>query len=311
MKFFIAIFLVLSPLTDLDKIAKVNKAKKEAKKAYLANDFQTAHDKYKLLIDSLGVNEAEVLLDYAHTLYNLNDTTNAVNNYQELSQSANKNIASIAEQQLGQVMFDKKQYEPALEHYKNALRKNPANQDARYNYELLKKILKKQEEEQKDQQNQEQDKKDQKDQDKENKDKDKQDQNKDKQEQEQDKEQDQQDKEQQNKQEQKEQEQEQEQKEQEQKDQEKKDQEKKDGKEDEDKEKKEEQKDQEQKDGEKSEEEEKEQPKPTPSDKLKEMNISEEKAKMILEAMKNNEVQYIQQNRRKATKKKDSNKPDW
>ena len=32
------------------------------------------------------------------------------------------------------------------------------------------------------------------------------------------------------------------------------------------------------------------------SEKLKEMNISEEKAKMILEALKNKEIQYIQQN---------------
>jgi len=32
---------------------------------------------------------------------------------------------------------------------------------------------------------------------------------------------------------------------------------------------------------------------------------------MILEAMKNNEIQYIQQNQRKATKKPDQNKPDW
>jgi hypothetical protein len=41
------------------------------------------------------------------------------------------------------------------------------------------------------------------------------------------------------------------------------------------------------------------------------MKISEEKAKLILEAMKNNEVQYIQQNKRKAKKKKNPNKPDW
>jgi len=41
------------------------------------------------------------------------------------------------------------------------------------------------------------------------------------------------------------------------------------------------------------------------------MNISEEKAKMILEAMKNNEIQYIQQNKRKAKNRKKSNKPDW
>ena len=46
-------------------------------------------------------------------------------------------------------------------------------------------------------------------------------------------------------------------------------------------------------------------------DKLKEMNISPEKAEMILEALKNNEIQYVQQNKRKATKRKDSDKPDW
>lgn len=47
------------------------------------------------------------------------------------------------------------------------------------------------------------------------------------------------------------------------------------------------------------------------SEKLEELNLTEEKARMILEAMKNNEIQYIQQNKRKATKKPDSNKPDW
>ena len=36
--------------------------------------------------------------------------------------------------------------------------------------------------------------------------------------------------------------------------------------------------------------------------KMKEMKITEEKAKMILEALKNQEVQYIQQNRKKAKK---------
>jgi len=41
------------------------------------------------------------------------------------------------------------------------------------------------------------------------------------------------------------------------------------------------------------------------------MNISEDMAKMILEAMKNNEVQYIQQQKRKPTKNPDSTKPDW
>ena len=46
-------------------------------------------------------------------------------------------------------------------------------------------------------------------------------------------------------------------------------------------------------------------------EKLKEMNIPLEKAQMILEAMKNNEIQYVQQKKRKATKPQKSNKPDW
>ena len=295
MKYLIAVLLIVSPFTDLDKIARVNKAKKEAEKAYMEGNYQKAHDAYKLLIDSMGVKEDEVLLDFAHTQYHLKDTTNAVKSYQQLTQSSNQTIASVAEQQLGQAFFDKKQYEPALEHYKNALKKNPSNQDARYNYELLKKLI----QEQKDQQDQNQQNQDQQNKDQQNQDQ--KDQNQDQQNKDQEK------KDQQNKDQQQQDNKEQEQKDQEQKDQQQKNQEKKDQED----EKKEDQQDQQQKEGEKSDEEKKEQPQPTPSDKLKEMNISEEKAKMILEAMKNNEIQYIQQNRRKATKKKESGKPDW
>jgi outer membrane biosynthesis protein TonB len=120
--------------------------------------------------------------------------------------------------------------------------------------------------------------------------------------------------------------QEQEQKEQEQKDQQKKDQEKKENekKEGQDKEKKSDQekseeeqkkedqqkKEEQQKDPEKKNEEKKETP-PSVSEKLQQMKISEEKAKMLLEAMKNQEVQYLQQNKRKATKPKEKGKPDW
>jgi len=57
--------------------------------------------------------------------------------------------------------------------------------------------------------------------------------------------------------------------------------------------------------------EEMQQPPKSREEKLEELNLTEEKARMILEAMKNNEIQYIQQNRRKPTKKSDSSKPDW
>ena len=119
---------------------------------------------------------------------------------------------------------------------------------------------------------------------------------------------------------------EQEQKEQEKKDQQQKDQEKKDEQEQQKKEqekkeqeqkdkqekneKKDPEKDQQQSEEEKKEEQKQNQPQPPP-DKFKDMKISEEKAKMLLEAMKNQERQYLQQNKRKATKSKDKSKPDW
>jgi hypothetical protein len=57
-----------------------------------------------------------------------------------------------------------------------------------------------------------------------------------------------------------------------------------------------------------------EQPQPGESEteqRLKEMDISPEKARMILEAMKSNEVQYLQQKKRKASKRSNNGKPDW
>ncbi len=119
------------------------------------------------------------------------------------------------------------------------------------------------------------------------------------------KEKEQQQKEQQQKQQQ--QKKEQEKKEQEKKDQEKKEQDKKD----------EEKKNPEKKEPEQKEEkpedkpEDKKETPPDMSEKLKQLQIDEQKARMILEAMKNQEIQYLQQNKRKASKPKDKNKPDW
>lgn len=44
---------------------------------------------------------------------------------------------------------------------------------------------------------------------------------------------------------------------------------------------------------------------------LQEMNISPEKARMILEAMKSNEIQYLQQKKRQPARRQKSDKPDW
>jgi Ca-activated chloride channel homolog len=283
MKGLILFVMVLAMTIDPGDIGKINSLKSEAKDAYKKGDFKTAISKYRYLVDSLDVQEDEVRLNLANAYFEANDTTYTANSYQPLTQSTNPRIRSVAHQQLGVLSNRDNKYEEALANFKQALKADPNNEDARYNYEMVKKKLaeqkKKEEEQKKNDPNQEEKNKDQKDQNKE--------QNKD-QKQDQKEKQDQQDKEKQD-------EQNKEQKEQQEKEEkEKKEQQQKD------------QKDQEQKDN----KEKKELP-PSVSEKLKEMEMSEEKAQMILEAMKNQEIQYLQQNKRKATKPKDKGKPDW
>ncbi len=269
-------------------IRKINSLKSEAKAAYVKGDYQVAIDKYKYLVDSLGVNEEEVLLNLANAYFNSKDTVNAPSTYLPLTQSADTKIKSIANQQLGVMANRNGKFEEALNYFKQALKTAPDNEDARYNYELVKKKL---EEEKKKQEQQN------KDQNKENKD-DKKDPNKDKKDQQKKDQQDQKNKEDQKK--------------------DQRDQQKKDQQEQKDKEQK--SKEQQDKDKKEKEQQEKEQQEknlnkmdlpPSVAEKLKEMQMSEEKAKMILEAMKNQEVQYLQQNKRKASKPKDKGKPDW
>ncbi len=278
MKSLLVLLLLIASLIDPTRIGKINTLKSEAKKAYEAGDYKTAIRKYRYLVDSLQVKEDEVLLNLANAYFQSNDTTNAVSQYQSVTQSTKSQLRSKAQQQLGVMSNRQGKFEEALNHFKESIKSDPTNEDARYNYELLKKKIEEQKkkEQQKQDQNKDQNKEEEK---KEQQDKQKEDQKK---EQEKNKE---------------EQKKDQQQKDQEQKDSEKKEKEKqdqdqnKDQKEDKDQQKKEQQN--------------------FDPEKMQQMKLSEEKAKMILEAMRNQEKQYLQQNKRKATKPKDKGKPDW
>ena len=272
MKGLVTIVFLLALLIDPTKIGKINALKSEARKAFISGDFKTAVEKYRFLVDSLHVQEDEVLLNLANAYFQLNDTANAVNQYQSLTQSPKNQLRSRAEQQLGVMANRQGKFEEALNHFKQAIKSDQTNEDARYNYEMVKKKL----EEEKKKQQQQQDQNKEQNQDQENKDQQKQEQK--------DKQKDKQDKEQQNKDEQKE-----------------------DEKKDSEQKKKEEQ----EQDKEQKESEKKKDIPPSVKEKLEQMQMSEQKAKMILEAMKNQEIQYLQQNKRKATKPKDRGKPDW
>ena len=299
----------------ITKIAEANNLKRAAKVAYENENYEQAVKAYVQLIDSLQIDDQVAKMNLANAAYllayggaelgklntvqpgaatdsaametatnNMRYANIANNNYLELTEAKEKYLASNAYNQLGIISVKKGEQsqkeqkafmEQALSQFKQALLKNSGNENARYNYELLKKYLKQQEE----QENQ-----DQKDQDK----------NEDQKEQEK-KDQEQQDQENKDQQEQDEQK----------KDQEQEKKENSEQKDDKDGEKKEQQP-QEQEQGEQEED-----PLEKLKEKLEEMNIPLEKAKMILEAMKNQEIQYVQQMKRKASKPQKSTEKDW
>jgi len=289
--FFIS--LQSSAIDPVGKIAKANAAKERAEEALKNGDFEKVVEHYTYLLDSLGYESPEAELNRAHAYFQLKDTVNAFNSYRQVSDASNPKLKSKAMLQLGNLSEMQKEYENALSFYKEALKADPSNQKARYNYELLKKKMREQEKQNKDQnqdqKNQDQENKDQQDKNQQNKDQENQE-NKDSENQ---KEQENQEKSQENK---KSEEQQQ-----------KEDAEKQDGEQSEEQKGKE----QEEKQQEQQKEGEEQEMKPSTKKKLEEMNISQEKAQMILEALRNKESQYFQQLRKKATKKQDSGKPDW
>src|SRR5690349_11504146 len=134
MKAFGTLLLFLALLTDPTKIGKINALKSEAKKAYEAGDFKTAISKYRYLVDSLQVREDEVLLNLANAYFQANDTTNAASQYQSVTQSTKGQLRSKAEQQLGVMANRQGKFEEALNHFKQAIKSDLTNADARYNY---------------------------------------------------------------------------------------------------------------------------------------------------------------------------------
>ena len=281
----ITILLTVFSVKDIGKTAKINKLKTDAEKAYKNKQFNLASQYYSTLVDTLGVTEENEMLNLANAYFHLKDTTNAINTYLRTAATATKPYTkSVAFQQIGVIDVVNKRYEKALESFKQALRAYPENQEARFNYELVKKLLEQQRKQQQNSNN--------KDQSQQNQDKDKQQQDKDKQQQDKDKQQqDNKDKKQDEKGDQKD----------------KADKQEKDGKDD--KAKKEEGEPNQQEE-QKGKEEEKERNQKL-SQRLMNMKLTEEKAKEILDAMKNEEVQYLQQNRKRPQKRNDRNKQDW
>lgn len=290
-------FLLLATglIGDISKIANTNRVKREAEEAFMQENYQKSAQLYNQLIDEMGDNNEHAILNLGHSYFRMGNTNRASLAYFRLIASPDTALKSVAFQQMGVIAYQGEDLQQALSHFKDALRANPKNDNARYNYELVKKLLKNQpikpdNKNSKGGKDQEENKKEQ------NQNKGDQQQNeegKSKQEQEQ---------------------------------QQGKSGEDESQKGDKDKEKQQQSQPRDEKEGKEGEDEQQNarkeaqngQKEPMSSRKneinrqaLEEMNLTEEKARMLLEAMRNSEIQYIQQRQHKGKVRPDRTKPDW
>ena len=132
----IFVYILMNVLIgDINKIAKVNRTKHLAEEAYKKGEFEVAISSFRLLTDSLGINEDPVFLNLANAYFKQSDTTNAAHYYSRVLSSDDAQMRSLAYQQMGIINKQQNKLDLALSDFKNSLKSNPKNEDSRYNYE--------------------------------------------------------------------------------------------------------------------------------------------------------------------------------
>ena len=122
----------------------------KGKIAYDNDDFQKSYDYYLNILDKRE-NDVSAKYGAGVSAYKIQDLQNAINFLKEASTTKDKILSSKAHYNLANIYKDENRIEESLSNYKKAIELNPKDQDARINFELLKKIV----DQQQDQQSQE------------------------------------------------------------------------------------------------------------------------------------------------------------
>jgi tetratricopeptide (TPR) repeat protein len=124
---------------SLERNALRNSAKREAERAYRMQYFAQASQQYQLIIDNSVVRPVEVQFDLAQALFAQKKYKQAEVLYRRNLQAQDPAIVSNALNQLGLLLVLQGDTVEAIQRFKSALRTQPDNDIARYNFELLKK----------------------------------------------------------------------------------------------------------------------------------------------------------------------------
>lgn len=139
MKFvFLFIFLWINPLNF---ILEINELRRLIQIDYQKGDFVAVEKNLKILLEDYEINISEVYLNLAHSYFNRRNAEKAKFYYEKTLLQANNEIQSVAYNQLGFLAYSQQNNEDAINYFRESLRKNPQNFEARYNFELVQKQL--------------------------------------------------------------------------------------------------------------------------------------------------------------------------
>lgn len=124
-----------------------NTLKQKAAEAYNAHYYSESIKYYDKLLMEYEPNSDPLKLNLAHAHYKAQSYDKAAKLYTELTTSLDPSIRSTAFCQLGLIQHRTKRYKLAIYYFKEALRVNPNNKIAAYNFEFLKITLQKEEHE--------------------------------------------------------------------------------------------------------------------------------------------------------------------
>lgn len=137
--FLLYVLLWLMDHRNFDAITQNNKRKLDAQRFYTHQQYLKAAEQYRQITYSSIFSEPGARLNMAHAYFLAKKYTLAMPQYQLLTRVEDKSIASTAYQQLALIQVNQKDTATALTSLKEALQIEPSNEEARYNFILLKK----------------------------------------------------------------------------------------------------------------------------------------------------------------------------